>query len=112
MSVADTAERLTGYRLWVYAGALVAILAVRAVVTPSVLRTVVVGTAVFAMVVTFGAERLAAASSPEPSALLLGAAVVGIVAGLFLALTGTLAGLLFLAGGLLLVERGVRGGPP
>lgn len=109
MRVHDSAELLARYRLWVYVTALAFILALRSVVGPSTARSVVVAVVVLGMVAAYTAHRYSEAPDPNPSVLILAGAGVGVVTGLALALSGTRTGLLFVGGGLLLVNRGVNG---
>jgi len=110
MRVVDAAELLARYRLLVYGAALSAVLGVRTVADPSSWRDALIAIGVLVMVVTFAGHRYADATDPAPSGAVLVVAGLGVVGGLTFVFTGTRAGLLFVAGGLLLINRGVNGG--
>ncbi len=101
---------LVARRWWSYAGGLALVLAARTLVAPSAGRALGVSLVVGVMVLTYAGERWVDADRPPVRPPLLAVAAVGVVAGLWLALTGRTPGLVFLAGGLLFLDRGVRGG--
>lgn len=102
--------RLVARRWLIYAGGLGLVLTVRTLLPSSPMRALGVSLVVGAMVLTYAGERWDEADRPDVRSGLVGIAVVGVVAGLWLSLTGQLPGLVFLAGGLLFLDRGVRGG--
>ena len=103
-------ETLVTRRLWVYGGGLAAILVVRTVAQPSALRALAVSFVLAALVATYAAELRADAGQARVKPIALALALAGIVAGCWLALTGRLMGVLFVAGGLLFLGRGLTGG--
>lgn len=109
MRVVDAVELVARYRILVYGAALTAVLGVRTVADPSSWRDALIAIGVLAMVATFAAHRYTEATDPAPSGAVLVVAGLGVVSGLAFVLAGTRAGLLFVAGGLLLIDRGVRG---
>ena len=96
-------------RLWVYAGGLLVVLGVRSTLAPSTARSVVVATVLSAMVVTYAGEVWFDADAASVGRLAVTGGVVGVAVGVFLTLGGDLRGLLFLAGGLLFLNRGLGG---
>jgi hypothetical protein len=105
-----TLAALVDRRLWVYGGGLAAVLLVRTLLAPSAGRALAVSLVLGVMVLTYAAELWHAAEQPSVRPGLLGAGVAGVVAGCWLVLTDTLAGLVFVAGGLLFLNRGLTGG--
>jgi hypothetical protein len=100
---------LADRRSAVYAGALVGIVGVRVVAPASTVRALVVALLVGVMVVTYAGELWLAADEAVAQPLLVVPGVAGVVGGLWLVFTGTVPGLLFVAGGLLFVNRGIVG---
>lgn len=93
-------------RWWLYGGGLAALVLVSASSAPQSVRLGVTGVALFGMVATYAAERLAETGGP----IHRGVALVGfggVAFGIGLTVTGRLAGLAFLAGGLLFVHRAI-----
>lgn len=103
-------QPLVDRRLVVYGGGLAGILLVRTATPPSSLRALVVSLLLAVMVLTYGAELWHSADQPTVRPEVLGIGLLGVVAGTWVVLTGTLGGLLFLAGGLLFVNRALAGG--
>jgi hypothetical protein len=62
------------------------------------------------MTATYAAELWLAADAEPARPLLVVPGLVGVVGGVWLALLGTLPGVLFVAGGLLFLHRGIVGG--
>ncbi|MFT4923115.1 MAG: hypothetical protein ACI8XM_002339 [Haloarculaceae archaeon] len=108
MSGSATLQELVAHRLWVYGGGLGVILAVRFLPVPRGARLSVVGAVLAVMVLTYAGEHLGeSARVDRPGLLALG--VLGVAIGSTLALLGRIAGLAFLAGGLLFVRRALGG---
>lgn len=110
MASATVLQRLVDRRLWVYGGGLACILLARTATPPSSARALAVSLVLGAMVLTYAAELWHSTDQPTVRPLVLTAGVAGVVVGCWVVLTGRLAGLLFLAGGLLFVNRGLVGG--
>lgn len=104
-----TLATLVDRRLWVYGGGLAVVLVVRSLAAPSAGRALAVSLVLGVMVLTYAAELWHAAEQPVVRPGLLGAGVAGVVVGCWLVLTDTLAGLVFVAGGLLFLNRGLAG---
>jgi hypothetical protein len=102
---------LVARRLWVYGGGLLVVLGVRSSLPPSTGRSVVVAAVLSAMVVTYAGEVWLDAEAGSVGRLAVAGGVVGVAVGVFLTLGGDLRGLLFLAGGLLFLNRGLGGAP-
>ncbi|MGB9930823.1 hypothetical protein [Haloarcula amylolytica] len=98
-------EALATRRWWVYGGGLVAIVGLRTALSSSGLRAFGAALVLGVMALTYASELWLAADGRVASPGLLLAGFAGVVAGLWLTLTGTLAGLLFAAGGLLFCNR-------
>lgn len=92
-----------------YAGGLGLVVTGRTLLPSSPGRALGVSLVVGVMVLTYAGERWDEADRPDIRPWPVGVAVVGVVAGLWLTLTGRPPGLVFLAGGLLFLDRGVRG---
>lgn len=103
-------QKLVDRRLWVYGGGLTGIFLVRTATPPSSLRALVVSLVLAVMVFTYALELWHSADRPSVRPAVLGVGLLGIVLGGWVVLTGTLGGLLFLAGGLLFVNRALAGG--
>lgn len=99
---------LANRRLWVYGGGLAAIAGVRLAPVSREVRLGAVGLVLAVMVLTYAGEHVDGDASPGLG--LLAVALVGIAGGVALALTGHLAGLAFVAGGLLFLRRALRAG--
>lgn len=103
-------QPLVDRRPWVYAGGIAAIVAVRSLSLPRTVHGSVVILALSLMILTYFGERIQDRTVSRPGLLLLGAG--GIVAGVALTISGTTAGLAFVAGGLLFLEYSLDGGEP
>lgn len=91
---------------WVYGGGLAALVLVRTRSVPRWVRLGVTGVVLLGMVATYAAERVVETGGPiHPGVALLG--VGGVTLGVGLTVTGRLAGLAFVAGGLLFVHRAI-----
>jgi hypothetical protein len=103
-------RRVVDRRRWIYAGGVAAVLLVRSAPLPRSVRMLVVAAVLAGMILTYAAELWLRAGDDvrRPLSLLFG--VAGVAAGVWLALTGTLAGVLFVGGGLLFFRRGIVGG--
>ncbi|MFC5368902.1 hypothetical protein [Salinirubrum litoreum] len=100
---------LVDRRLWIYGGGLAAVLLVRSTLAASTLRSVVVAGVLSAMVVTYAGEVWLDADAASVGRVAVAVGVVGVAVGVFLTIGGDLRGLLFLAGGLLFLNRGLGG---
>ncbi|WP_273837106.1 hypothetical protein [Halococcus sp. PRR34] len=103
-------RRVVDRRLWIYAGGVAATLFVRSAPLSRSVRMLVVAAVLAGMVLTYAAELWLRAGDGVRRPLSLSFGVVGVAAGLWLVLTGTLAGVLFVGGGLLFFRRGIAGG--
>lgn len=101
-------EALATRRWWVYGGGLAAIVVLRVLLPPSGPRALAVAVALGVMVLTYALELWLAADGGVARPALLAVGIVGVVVGLWLPLTGTLAGLPFAAGGLLFCSRAME----
>mgnify|MGYP000542528648 CR=1 FL=1 len=95
---------LAARRWWLYGGGLLALVAARASPTPRTVRLGVTGSVLAVMVATYAAERRHATDGPVHRGLAL-VGVAGVTGGLVLTVTGRIAGLAFVGGGLLFVHR-------
>lgn len=100
---------LAARRWWLYGGGLVALVLVRTRSVPRWVRLVVTGVVLLGMVATYAAERLAETGGPIHRGMAL-MGVGGLTLGVGLTVTGRLAGLAFVAGGLLFVHRAIGEG--
>lgn len=105
MTISLSPAALAARRWWVYGGCLAAIVALRTALSSSGLRAFGVSLVLGVMVLTYASELWLAADGRVASPALLLVGFVGVVAGLWLTLTGTLVGLLFAGGGLLFCNR-------
>lgn len=101
---------LVSHRYLVYVGGLGVIVGMRLTPVPEPVRVGVMTLVLAVMVLTFAGEQWEDDEDGVAQPTLLGLGVVGVVAGLALVLSEVIAGLLFLAGGLLFVKRGITGG--
>jgi hypothetical protein len=101
---------LVARRLWVYAGGLVVVLGVRTALAPSTARSAVAAVVLSVMVVTYAGELWLDADGPPVGRGSVAVGALGVAGGVWLTLGGDLRGLLFLAGGLLFLNRGLSGG--
>jgi len=101
---------LAARRLWVYAGGLAAVAAARLAPLPGAVRVGLASLALTAMVATYAGEQVADDGRVRVRSWPLAAGIAGVAAGVALALTGTLAGLVFLGGGLLFLRRALDTG--
>lgn len=100
---------LADRRTSVYAAGLVGILGLRLALPSSAGRALAVALLLGVMVVTYAGELWLAADRRVARPLLLVPGVAGVVGGFWLVLVGRLPGLLFVAGGLLFLNRGIVG---
>lgn len=100
---------LVARRLWIYGGGLAVVLLARTTLAVSTTRALVVAGALSVMVVTYAGEVWLDAEAESVGRVAVGGGVVGVAVGVFLAIGGDLRGLLFLAGGLLFLNRGLGG---
>jgi hypothetical protein len=100
---------LVDRRLWIYGGGLAAVLLARSTLAATTLRSVVVAAALSVMIVTYAGEVWLDADAEAVGRLTVGGGVVGVALGVFLTVGGDVRGLLFLAGGLLFLNRGLGG---
>lgn len=96
---------LVARRLWVYGGGLAGIILLRTQLPGSWTRTLLVSLVLGAMVLTYASELWLTADGQVARPELLVVGGIGIVAGIWLALRGTLPGVLFAGGGLLFLNR-------
>lgn len=92
-------------RWWVYCGGLGLILGMRFLVAPSTARRLAASLLLGVMVLTYAGELWVGADKRLDRPLLLVPSVAGIVGGIWLALDGSLPGLLFTGGGLLFLNQ-------
>lgn len=104
MTGSHIAARVAARRTWLYGAGLAALVLVRTSSVPRSIRLSVTGLVLLGMVATYAAERRHATDGPVDRGLaLVGAA--GVTLGISLTVTGRLAGLAFVGGGLLFVHR-------
>lgn len=109
MTASRALSGLAARRWWLYGGGLGVILALRVQFVESTARLFVVSVVLGVMVLTYAAELWHAGDGGDAKPALVVLGYVGVVAGVWLALSGTLPGVLFAGGGLLFLKQGLPG---
>ncbi|WP_181691784.1 hypothetical protein [Natronomonas sp. LN261] len=109
MSAILSFATLVRLRWGIYCGGLTLILGMRSLAAPSTSRRFFSSLLLGVMVLTYAGELWVEADERPARPVMLIAGIAGVVVGIWLALGGSLPGLLFTGGGLLFLNRSMTG---